>query len=135
MGEKSTKKRRAKVCLDCTGVSGAFFSRKSANHGLGVAKQGLGAAEHRTLKRKATKTLQKGMDGSVFGLHRRERTAFWRNSAKQGLGTEKQGSGAVRQSSFAKEYKNGRDECVFGPHRRERIAFLAFSCGIRQRTA
>ena len=81
-------------------MSGAFFSRKSANHGLGAAKQGLGAAEHRTLKRKATKTLQKGMDGSVFGPHRRERIAFLAKFGEAGLGHRKAGLGRSKTKHF-----------------------------------
>jgi len=43
----------AKVYGDCTGASGTALLRKSVKHGLVAAKQGLGAATHRTLKRKA----------------------------------------------------------------------------------
>jgi len=47
---------------------------------------------------------------------------------KQGLGAEKQRSGAGRRGIFTKKVhkctEKGRQEDVFGPHRRERIAFL-----------
>ena len=91
------------MSLDCTGVSGAPFSRKSAKCGVVAARQGLDAAKHYTLQRKASKTLHKGMDGSAFGPGRRERIAFLRNSVKQDLGAQKQGSGAVRQSTSTKK--------------------------------
>ena len=42
-------KEYANVYLDCTGVSGALFSRKSAKCGVVAAMQGLGAAKHHTL--------------------------------------------------------------------------------------
>jgi len=47
---------------------------------------------------------------------------------KQGLGAEKQRSGAGRRGIFTKKVhkctEKGRQEGVFGPHRREQIAFL-----------
>ena len=49
---------------------------------------------------------------------------------KQGLGAEKQRSGAGRRGIFTKKVhkctEKGRQEGVFGPHRRERIAFLYY---------
>ena len=38
------QKESAKVCLDCTGVSGALFLQKSAKYGVVAARQGLGAS-------------------------------------------------------------------------------------------
>ena len=62
--------------MDCTGVSGALFSRKSAKYGVVAARQDLGAAKRHTLQRKVSKTLHKGVDGSVFGPCRRKRIAL-----------------------------------------------------------
>ena len=43
---------------------------------------------------------------------------------KQGLDAEKQGSGAVRQNTFAKKYTLGKHENVLGLHGQKRIVFL-----------
>ena len=88
------------MCLDCTGVSGALFSRKSAKCGVVAARQGLGAATHHTLQRKASKTLHKGMDGSVFGPRRRERIAFLAKSGEARLGDRKAGLGRSKTKHF-----------------------------------
>ena len=116
------QKEWAKVCLDYTGVSGAPFSRKSAKYGVVTARQGLGATVHHTLQRKASKTIRKGMHGSVFGPRRRERIAFLAKFGEAGLGRRKTGIG---HSKTLKNCKIGTDESVIGLHRRTRIAFLA----------
>ena len=81
----------------CTAASGALFSRKSTEHDVVTARQGLGAAKQHTLQRKASKTLHQGVDGSVFGPRRRERSAFLAKFGEAGLvGAEKQGSGEAK---------------------------------------
>ena len=50
--EKSAKWGGTKVCLDCTGVSGSRFLRKTAKCGLGAVKQGRGAANQWILVKK-----------------------------------------------------------------------------------
>ena len=102
LDKNRSQKDYENVCLDCTGVSGALFSQKSAQYGVVAARQGLGAARHHTLQKKPPKSLHKGVDRSVFGPRSRERIAFLAKSGEAGLGGEKQGSGAVRPSTFAK---------------------------------
>ena len=100
--------------MDCTGVSGAPFSRKSAKYGVVAARQGLGAAKHHTLQRKASKTLHKGMDGSVFGPRRRERIAFLAKFGEAGLGRTKAGLGRSKTEHFRETSAKlgGRKACL-----------------------
>ena len=72
-------------------MSGALLSRKSAKYGVVAARQGLGAAKHHTLQRKASKTFHRGVDGSVFGRRRRERIALLAKFGEAGLGRKKAG--------------------------------------------
>ena len=46
------------------------------------------------------------MDGSAFGPTGVSGSPFWRNSAKQGLGAQKQGPGATGQGTFTKNVHN-----------------------------
>ena len=84
-------------------MSGALFSRKSAKYGVVAARQGLGAAKHHTLQRKASKTLHEGVDGSVFGQCRRERIAFLAKFGEAGLGRIKAGLGHSKTKHFRGE--------------------------------
>ena len=81
--------------------------RKSAKYGVVAerstvvaARQDLGAAKHHTLQRKASKTLHKGMDGSVFGPRRRERSAFLAKFGEAGLGGRKAALGRRKTRHF-----------------------------------
>ena len=94
------QKQWAKVCLHCTGVSGALFLRKSAKCGVVAARQGPGPAKHYTLQRKASKTLHKRMDGSVFGPRQRYGIAFLANFGEAGLGRRKAGLGRSSTKHF-----------------------------------
>ena len=106
--EKSAKKERTQACLDRTGASGAFFSWKSANYGVVAARQGLGAAKHHILQRKALKTLHQGADGSAFGpLYRRERSAFLAEIDRARHSHSKAGPRRSKATHFAeKGFKN-----------------------------
>ena len=100
--------------MDCTGLSGAPFSRKSAKCGVVAARQGLGAAKHHTLQRKAPKTLHEGMDGSVFGPRRRERIAFLAKFGEAGLGGRKAGLGRSKTRHFREKgaHMHGTNACL-----------------------
>ena len=95
-----SQKEYEKVCLDCTGVSGALFSQKSAKYGVVAARQGLGAAKHHTLQRTASKSLHEGVDGSVFGQRRRKRIAFLAKSGEADLRGRKAGLGRSKTKHF-----------------------------------
>ena len=102
--------------MDCTGMSGALFSRKSAKYGVVAARQGPGAAKHHTLQGKAseTETLHKGVDGSVFRPRRRERIAFRARFGEAGLGGRKEGLGRSKTKHFPqKSAKMDGGEWVF----------------------
>ena len=75
-------------------------SRKSTKHDVVTARHGLGAAKHRTWQRKASKTLHQGVDGSVFGPRRRERSAFLAKFGEAGLGGRKAGLGRRKTKHF-----------------------------------
>ena len=86
----------ANMCLDRTGMSGSRFLEKTAEHGLGTVRQGRSAANQCILQKKDQQTLQKEMDESTFGPHRRKRIAFLatfgdtkRECLKKGLGRNK----------------------------------------------
>ena len=64
------------------------------------ARPGLGAAKHHTLKRKASKSLHKGVDRTVFGPRRRERIAFLAKSGEAGLRGRKPGLGRSKKKHF-----------------------------------
>ena len=81
-------------------MSGALFPRKSAKYAVITARQGLGAAKQHTMQRKALKTLHQGVDGSVFGPRRRERSAFLAKFGEAGLGGRKAGLGRRKTKNF-----------------------------------
>ena len=75
-------------------------SRKSTKHDVVTARHGLGAAKQHTLQRKASKTLRQGVDGSVFGPRRRERSAFLAKFGEAGLGGRKAALGRSKTRHF-----------------------------------
>jgi len=75
-------------------------SRKSTKHDVVTARHGLGAAKQHTLQRKASKTLRQGVDGSVFGPRRRERSAFLAKFGEAGLGGRKAALGRRKTRHF-----------------------------------
>ena len=100
--------------MDCTNVSGALFSRRSAKNGVVTARQDLDAAKHYTLERKALKTLHQGVDGSVFGPRRRERIAFLAKFVEAGLGGRKArlGRGKTRHFREKSVQMDGTNACL-----------------------
>ena len=81
-------------------MSGSRFLQKAAKHGLGAVKQGRSAANQCILAKKAPKRLQKGMGGSVFGPHRRERIVFLGKFGDARLGCLKKGLGHSKKVHF-----------------------------------
>ena len=96
--EKHVKLDGTNAYLDRTGVCGSRFLQKTAKYGLGAVKQSRGAANQCILVKRVQKTLQNGMGGSVFGLHRRVRIAFCGKFEDARLGHLKKGLGRSKKT-------------------------------------
>ena len=94
------RETNAKVYLDRTSVRGSAFLAEISQAWLGCSKAEPRRSKPMHFNEKAEKTLENWMGGSVFGLHRRERVAFYVKFGGARLGRVKEGVGRNKNQHF-----------------------------------